>query len=320
MAEIIQYQEPEGSPSSITGNGSLSSPCEKGLEIPKRTSRVAAGGPRTEGGKMRSSRNALKSGIFSRSTLLKGEPRSDYQSLLEGLWEARQPEGKLEELLVEKLASISWRYRRFLVAEGAEIRKKIEFPQLINQDPQLQIAMRIFSESDPQISRISDPDVFESCIEMLDELMQHIKEHGFDDENDRSVLDRIYGKISNPNVRRTLRDVWSDWFDAARVAEEERTREGYATPEEGKKEVLRAISAEIKRLRLDRLNRESIEAKLRMVEALRQSVPDSPGLDRLLRYESSLERSFDRTLTQLERQQRIRRGQPLPPQLDVKIS
>jgi putative transposase len=38
-----------------------------------------------------------------------------------------------------------------------------------------------------------------------------------------------------------------------------------------------------------------------------------------LGYETSLERAFDRTLTQLERAQRIRNEQPLPPKVHVKI-
>jgi hypothetical protein len=33
-----------------------------------------------------------------------------------------------------------------------------------------------------------------------------------------------------------------------------------------------------------------------------------------------LSREIDRTLNRLERLQRIRRGQPLPPQVDVKVS
>jgi hypothetical protein len=40
----------------------------------------------------------------------------------------------------------------------------------------------------------------------------------------------------------------------------------------------------------------------------------------LLRYGASLERSFDRTLNQLERAQRMRLGQPVPPPLNVNIS
>jgi hypothetical protein len=44
----------------------------------------------------------------------------------------------------------------------------------------------------------------------------------------------------------------------------------------------------------------------------------SPEL--LLRYETSLERQFDRILTQLERLQRIRSGQPVPPPVKVEVS
>lgn len=43
-------------------------------------------------------------------------------------------------------------------------------------------------------------------------------------------------------------------------------------------------------------------------------------LDLLIRYESSLERAFDRALNQLERLQRIRKGQPVPPTLSVNVS
>ena len=56
------------------------------------------------------------------------------------------------------------------------------------------------------------------------------------------------------------------------------------------------------------------------VEAVRRSVPDSPTHDRLLRYEASLERSFDRTLGQFERLQRMRLGQPVLPKLEVRHS
>jgi hypothetical protein len=42
--------------------------------------------------------------------------------------------------------------------------------------------------------------------------------------------------------------------------------------------------------------------------------------DRLMRYETHVSREIDRILNRLERWQRIGKGQPLPPQLDVKIS
>ncbi len=46
----------------------------------------------------------------------------------------------------------------------------------------------------------------------------------------------------------------------------------------------------------------------------------TPTLDRLLRYEAVLDRSFDRTLNQLERMQRVRLGQPVLPKLEVRHS
>jgi hypothetical protein len=49
-------------------------------------------------------------------------------------------------------------------------------------------------------------------------------------------------------------------------------------------------------------------------------VPEAPRLDRLLRYSTTILRDFDRTLSQLERIPRIRRGQPIPPTLNVNLS
>ncbi len=85
-------------------------------------------------------------------------------------------------------------------------------------------------------------------------------------------------------------------------------------------EFLDEIDKEFRRLESYRTNLNSIETERMKLEELRGSVPDSPHLDRLLRYEASLERAFDRTLNQLERLQRARLGQPLPPSLNVHVS
>ena len=63
------------------------------------------------------------------------------------------------------------------------------------------------------------------------------------------------------------------------------------------------------------------------VEALRRGhnfagarVPTQEVSDRLIRYEAHLSREFDRTLTQFERLQRMRLGQPVLPKLEVRHS
>lgn len=50
--------------------------------------------------------------------------------------------------------------------------------------------------------------------------------------------------------------------------------------------------------------------------------PEGPSrtADHLVRYEASNERAFDRTLSQLERAQRMRLGQPVPPPIKLDIS
>lgn len=64
----------------------------------------------------------------------------------------------------------------------------------------------------------------------------------------------------------------------------------------------------------------NLQSQENEIEFVRRSVPKSEWLDRVLRYEASLERGFDRTLGQLERLQRMRLGQPVTPRVDVTIS
>jgi hypothetical protein len=163
-----------------------------------------ATGPRTPRGKDGSKHNALKHGIFAKTVLLKGEPQSEFDSLLSGLRKDLRPQGMLEKVLVEKLATLIWRQRRLLMVEGASIRMNAEF------------------------------------VNIIDEMIENQYE-----------------------------------FDPERVAEKKKL-----TP------ISRSVA----------------------------------GSDHLLRYEASLERAFDRTLSQLERIQRMRLGQAVPPPIQLSVT
>jgi hypothetical protein len=84
---------------------------------PTRTST----GPRTQIGKAISSQNARKHGIFSSVIQLKSDSRTAYNALLNGLFEYFDPQGTLEEILVEKLAVLTWRYRRLVASEPIDL-------------------------------------------------------------------------------------------------------------------------------------------------------------------------------------------------------
>ena len=293
---------------------------EGSQSLPART----ATGPRTPEGKQRSKHNALKHGIFSGSVLLKGESRAEYNSLLDGLVEALAPAGKLEEVLVEKLARTLWRYRRLIQAEVAEIRKGIDFMQWEQQTREQKEVQEIdrssaLSYQGGLISRMDNPHVLKRCLDFLVVLRKRFAENGFT-EGDTPILQMLYGDAHRSNLGNSLHKIYLIWLKNAEASEEDRSEHGYASPEQCKTYVLEAIDEEIRRLKKHQKARAAIESERMKVEAVRRVVPESPALDRLLRYEASLERSFDRTLSQLERIQRMRLGQAVPPPINVSVS
>ena len=79
------------------------------------------------------------------------------------------------------------------------------------------------------------------------------------------------------------------------------------------------IDAEIERLADLSKRLEAFQKVRAQYQTSAAVIPGQEVSDRLIRYEAHLSREIDRTLNQLERLQRMRKGQPLPPRLDVNI-
>ena len=84
-------------------------------------------GPRTAEGKEKASQNSLKHGFFARQPLPNG-PEGDklwlaYKDMVAGIWEYYKPVGCMEELLVEKIATESVRFSRFMAFESDYVGK-----------------------------------------------------------------------------------------------------------------------------------------------------------------------------------------------------
>ncbi|MBZ5645420.1 MAG: hypothetical protein LAO19_21885 [Acidobacteriia bacterium] len=333
MAKKGQHQAPETSPTNTTGNAPSPQSGKQGQGTQSGTNLAAtrnATGPRTKLGKRRSSKNAIKFGIFSKATLLESESRAEYASLRAALWKSKQPGDEFEEILLDKMASNLWRQRRVLIAEGAEIRKNTEFLEFDRWQKKLEeaeeISQKVYQAAKPGIAPepvglvwSENLEALESSLEILCELKESFEAKGFD-EDDEFKLKQIYGLWGVIHLRRTLQDDYMDWAVTENLTEEERTAGGYLTSDECKQNVADLVGAEIKWLKSHKKDLESSEAKRMEVEILRQCVPDSPGLDSLLRVSSNLTRDFDRMLTQYDHAQRMRRGQPPPPEINVKIS
>lgn len=284
-------------------------------------------GPRTDQGKQRSKHNALKHGIFSKVVLLKEEPRAEFDSLLRGLRNDLKPEGTLEELLVDKLATILWRKRRLLIAERAEIRKSTEFLVCNERKNQDDDAVRIFEMVSRELGSpgllwgAENPIVLTKCLELLEILKEGIEKDGFNEKNDKSILAKLYGCSAIVNkISITLSVLYSGCVNRIPWNESGSQDCESVSLASCRSMFLNLLNEEINRLKRFGKRQALIDSNRIEIESLRGSVPDAPQLDRLLRYEANLERGFDRTLGQLERLQRIRRGQPVPPTLNVNVS
>jgi len=280
-----------------------------------------APGPRTRHGKNRSKLNALKHGIFS-SVVLADESSAEFASLSKALLQYFKPEGAMENLLVEKMAMILWRHRRLVAAEAAEIQNRSDFLDWDQQNLQREeaVSMRSAGAFDAElglIGGIRNPEILCRCLELLNELREGLASGGFCADRDLPILRKIYGDANH--LSKTLYDDYYCWRDTAELSDQDRQEQGCATPEQCKEAILIAVDAEIRRGKRFQKESAAVEAKRTKLEVLRHGVPESSALDRLLRYEASLERAFDRALSQLERLQRIRLGQAVLPPVRVQV-
>ena len=278
---------------------------------------------RTAVGKRRSRRNAIKHGILASVVTLEGESTEEFDSLLKGLRKDFRPDGTLEQILVEKLATIMWRYRRLLYTESAEIasERACGLRQIERQDRDRKELQLIDNSEESIVLGLMgcwhNGIVRSKVIYLLDTLHTLINVRGFTPDVDRPMLGRIFG-VTTLNSLLLQYEAWSN--PKRGVIKAEALKEFDLPLAERKLKFLDQLEREINRLK--KINEDlDVVAKLRRTaEKETSGVPEAPRLERLLRYSASLERDFDRTLNQLERLQGMRKGQPATPTVNVKLT
>ena len=78
-------------------------------------------GPVTPEGKRRSSRNAVKSGIYTNAVLINGESSELYEETRLHYLNRFKPADKFEEHLVDQLVACRWRMDRMATLESASL-------------------------------------------------------------------------------------------------------------------------------------------------------------------------------------------------------
>jgi hypothetical protein len=278
-------------------------------------------GPRTRRGKQRSCYNAVKHGIFAK-VVLRGqileESKADYLNLLVSFREGVQPVGGLEEFLVEKLAQIAWRKARLVRAEAAMVMKQTEFLRLKHETGQRDEAegsnLHLFRQTVGCLT-CENPYLLRKSLDVLAGVRTLVERRGFEPGADERLLQTVYGESGKTGGLFLTYSICSRDATEAPVKPTGDAR----SVEDHKQEFLRALDREIKKLRQRGQEAAAHKYEELALEEESLAVPETKELDRLLRYEASLDRSFDRTLNQLERLQRLRLGHALPPSVRVEL-
>ncbi len=285
-----------------------------------RSNAIRSTGPRTSEGKTRSSQNAMKHGIFAQDVVIRdgdgAEDPAEFDALLEQLTETLQPVGVLEQAAVHRIATCHWRLRRVCRFEVGATRQRLDECKRATESSQIDETERLLEEArqwqawatgclawaerqesvpDAEMWNAFDAPVWQS-------IEQEFK--GAD------ILHAVDCPEARPECLLRLADLGLDTKGLWKrlVAIHRRcVEEGRARVDE--REVQLRDARRYSQLAQDR-------------SALVRSLPPERALNMVIRYETMLTRQLDRTTHQLERLQRFRRGDQVPPPvvLDVSVS
>lgn len=228
--------------------------------------------------------NAMKHGILSQLVVLAHEDHAEFADLLAALIEEHRPGGMTERHLVEELATIIWRKRRVLLAEGARINEGLK--SAMNSPKSVMPSAAPFQRG------LTGEHV--DLRDMLDATPEEIAERQRDAALDLAATQKAAAILrkGGPNAYtkalRALMQDSRDWWDE-QIEEEE-----HPATAEGLAEFIRdSLEPICYRMVKEAEFTPAIKAQT-LGEGLRAHL-----LEKLNRYETHLDRKFERTLAML---------------------
>lgn len=235
--------------------------------------------------------NAMKHGILSRLAVLAHEDSAEFADLLAALLDEHQPAGMTERHLIEELATIIWRKRRVLLAEGASINSGLKSAA---RNPE-----SIMPSSAPFQHGLSGKD--SDLRDLLTLTPEEIAERQRDAELDLAATQKAAtilrkgGANAYAKARQALIPESRDWWDEY-VDEEE-----HPATADGLDEFIRVSLEPL-------CNRMLLEARFTpaiKTQTLGEGL-QAHRLEKLNRYETHLDRKFERTLAMLLKLKQLR--------------
>ncbi|MCM8612804.1 hypothetical protein [Accumulibacter sp.] len=237
--------------------------------------------------------NAMRHGILSRLTVLAHEDGGEFADLLAALIEEHRPAGMTERHLVEELAAIIWRKRRVLLAEGARINDGLK--SVLRSTTTLVPAAAPF-QSELSGEHVDLPRLLDATAERIAELQQEAELDLASTRKAVAILAKG-GPNAYEKARRALLPGSRDWWDV-QVSEEE-----YPGTVEGLAEFIRESLSPLC---------VGMVQQVRHVAAIKAQTLgaglQAHRLENLNRYETHLDRKFERTLAMLLKLKELRGG------------
>lgn len=237
--------------------------------------------------------NAMKHGILSKLAVLAHEDAGEFADLLAALVEEHRPAGITEQHLIEELAAIIWRKRRVLLAEGASINRGLR--NVVHSKADSPILTAAPFQRRPPAEEIDLPELLSSTPEEVAEQQRDAK-HDLAGSRKAAAILRKGGPKAYDKARRALTPDSRDWWD-------EHVEEEYPATAEG-------LTAFIDEKLADFCYRMDYEARSQpaiKAQALGEGL-QAHRLEKLNRYETHLDRKFERTLAMLIKMKELRGG------------
>ena len=91
-------------------------------------------GPKTEAGKAKSSRNAIRTGLYAARDFVRPEEEEEYARTLIQLMDELTPEGSMEQTFATEIMGATWRLRRCrLVEEAFSYLEDLDFDPMLDE-------------------------------------------------------------------------------------------------------------------------------------------------------------------------------------------
>jgi hypothetical protein len=292
----------------------------KQLDANRRNAQKSTG-PKNPDGRAVSKMNALKHGLLAQTVVVRGhqikESSNKFKKLCQEFYADLNPVGPLEEMLVDKIVSLTWRLRRVHTAESGEIALSVDggWWKRENHNPlRMMLNMPPIPIEDPLVTQLERS--VKGCHYLhycLRKVREGVERDG--ELTEAALKDFKWGLRDQPDAMVRKLDGFRAWLAA--------------NPEKLEPEVLRARHKEDVSKYLDQQirdmgfqmdrheEREDAEERAHQSAAV---LPSPEVLDKILRYEAALERQLFRAINQLERLQRRRLGENISAPLTMEVS